>query len=217
MPLYVRHRDDPAPFLPDVADLCVSREEDPLALATALGRPPQQMEERLAAGHRAYVAWAGWMPASWGWVASSTAEIGELGLRFRIPPRERYLWNFVTRPEHRGRGLYPRLLNAIVAAESDEAERFWIIHAPENHASASGIRKAGFMPAGTLSFDAGNRPALSSQEGQATAAKMLGVATADVVLAPCWRCARAGHPWIMFCPPGGCECDYQEAQSGCGG
>ena len=84
------------------------------------------MRRRFDAGHRAYVAlWDG-EPAAWGWVATTAAEIGELESSFAIPRGERYLWNFVTFPSHRGLGIYPRLLDAIVRLESAEAGRFWI-------------------------------------------------------------------------------------------
>ncbi|MBC8075410.1 MAG: hypothetical protein H7Y32_04990, partial [Chloroflexales bacterium] len=55
-----------------------------------------------------------------------------------------------TLPAWRGIGLYPRLLQAILAAESDTAARFWIAYLPENHASARGITKAGFRSVGAV-------------------------------------------------------------------
>ena len=116
------------------------------------------MARRPAAGHRAYVATLDGAPAAWGWIATREAEIGELATRFAIPPGERYLWNFVTLAPFRGLGVYPRLVDAIVRAESREAERFWIAYAPENRASASGIGKAGFTTLAELSFDADGVP-----------------------------------------------------------
>lgn len=216
MPLAVRHRNDPAPTPAPLAALAVRHETDAAAMAALQGRAEAEMRQRLEAGHRAYVAlWEG-EPAAWGWVATRTAEIGELGSAFRIPAGERYLWNFVTVAAHRGKGIYPRLLDAIVQAESAEAERFWIAWAPENHASGAGIRKAGFAPVAELSFDAAGRPAVSARaEGDgATAGRVLGLPVAREPLAPCWRCVRAGRP-AMSCAPGSCACDYQRAESGC--
>lgn len=115
-----------------------------------------------------------------------------------------------------GRGIYPRLLQHIVRLEGAEAERFWIIHAPENRASGSGIRKAGFTTSGEISFDAHNSPAVDVTVGdEPDATGLLGVPRARGPLAPCWRCARAGRPWIMFCAPGGCTCDYQVPDRAC--
>jgi GNAT superfamily N-acetyltransferase len=143
-----------------LSGLVVRREEDAAVMAALQGRPEAEMTRRFEAGHRAYVASRDGAPAAWGWVATRAADIGELGSSFAIPAGERYLWNFVTLPAHRGLGVYPRLLEAIVRAESREAERFWIAYAPENHASGAGIRKAGFVALAELSFDAAGRAAL---------------------------------------------------------
>jgi hypothetical protein len=174
------------------------------------------MVRRLGAGHRAYVAWRDGEPAAWGWVATRSAEIGELGSAFAIPGGERYLWNFVTLPAHRGLGIYPRLLDAMVRAEWRDAERFWIAYAPENHASGAGIRKAGFVDLAELSFDAAGRPALRGllPGGGRVAARVLGLPEVGDALAPCWRCVRAGRGH-MSCAPGSCRCDYQRPHVDC--
>ncbi|HET7231985.1 MAG TPA: GNAT family N-acetyltransferase [Longimicrobium sp.] len=216
MPLALRHRDDPAPAWAPLPALAVRREASAAAMAALQGKGEDEMRRRFAAGHRAYLAtWDG-QPAAWGWVATRTAEIGELGSVFAIPAGERYLWNFVTLRSHRGLGIYPRLLDAIVRAESAEAERFWVAYAPENHASGSGIRKAGFITVAELSFNAAGRPAVSEwvEGGGPAAARVLGLPVASEPLAPCWRCVRAGRA-PMGCAPGSCACDYQVAESGC--
>ena len=215
MPLAIRHRDDAVAPLPPLSGLEVRRERDPEMMARLQDRTVTEMGARMVAGHRAYVASIDGVDAAFGWVATKHAKIGELGIGFDVPPGERYLWNFVTLPAHRGRGIYPRLLNAIVDVESGEAERFWIIWAPENRASGAGIDKAGFVAVAELSFDESGRPATAGVEADA-AARMLQVAHVRGTLAPCWRCARAGKAWIMMCPPGECACDYQVADSGCG-
>ena len=215
MPLATRHRDDPAPPLDPLPGLVVRRETEPARMAAVQGRDASEMQARFAAGHRAYVAELAGETAAWGWVATRTAEIGELRATFTIPAGERYLWNFVTATSHRGLGVYPRLLDAIVRAESDEASRFWIAWAPENHASGSGIRKAGFALVADLSFTAAGSAAvqgMTRDDGQAAAA-VLGVAEATEPLAPCWRCVRAGH--AGSCAAGSCRCDYQVPKSGC--
>ena len=216
MPFAARHRSDPAPELPPLPGLEVRREESAAAMAALQGRAESEIARRFEGGHRAYVAWRDGAPAAWGWVATRTAEIGELGSAFAIPDGERYLWNFVTLPAHRGAGIYPRLLAAIVAAESREAERFWIAYAPENHASGAGIRKAGFVALAELSFDAAGRAALQGlvPDGGRVAARVLGLPEAPDALAPCWRCVRAGRAG-MSCAPGRCRCDYQVPKSGC--
>jgi ribosomal protein S18 acetylase RimI-like enzyme len=216
MPFAVRHRSDLAQHMEPIAELTVGRVEEAAVMAALQGRTEAEMAHRLADGHRAYVAWRSGAPAAWGWVATRSASIGELGSTFAIPARERYLWNFVTLAEHRGLGIYPRLLDAIVRAESAEAERFWIACAPENHASGAGIRRAGFVAVAELSFDAQGRAALVelAPGGGRAAARVLGLPEVHHPLAPCWRCVRAGRG-AMSCASGSCRCDYQQPRSGC--
>ena len=160
--LAIRHRNDSVSLLP-IAGLLVEREQDAQFIASLQGRDPAEMENRFANGHRAYVAWLDGQPAAWGWVATARAEIGELTTAFEIPRQQRYLWNFVTLPAYRGRGIYPRLLDAIVRNELADAEIFWVAYAPENAASAAGIHKAGFATVATLSFDSEGHPAVTGQ------------------------------------------------------
>ena len=216
MPFATRHRDDPATSLSPIEGMSVRRELDASAMASLQGRSTEEMSSRFAAGHRAYLAIIDGQPAAWGWVATRSADIGELGATLSLEPDERYLWNFVTLPAYRGLGIYPRLLQAIVRAESAEAKRFWIGYAPENYASGAGIRKAGFVIAVEMSFDALGRPALRAEmpNGAAAASRVLGLPITSEPLSPCWRCVRAGRPG-MSCPPGTCRCDYQQAHSGC--
>jgi GNAT superfamily N-acetyltransferase len=219
MPFAVRHRDDPTPSMPPLPGLVVRREDDAATMAALQGRTAVEMQRRLDEGHRPYVARRDGAPAAWGWAATRTADIGELGSSFAVPAGQRYLWNFVTLPTHRGQGIYPRLLDAIVRAESrgdSPAERFWIAYAPENHASGAGIRKAGFVALAELSFDASGRAALVAllPGGGRIASRVLGLPEAPDQLAPCWRCVRAGRG-SMSCAPGRCRCDYQRPHSGC--
>jgi len=129
----------------------------------------------------------------------------------------------VTLPAHRGKGIYPRLVDAIVQAESREAHRFWIAYAPENHASGAGIRKAGFVTVAELSFDSGGRPAVAGypSEGGTAAASVFGLPQATEPLSHCWRCARdvtlgtSAAQREMACSGGTCACDYQRPEVAC--
>jgi GNAT superfamily N-acetyltransferase len=216
MPFATRDRHDPTPAMTPISGLVVRRERDAAFMAALQARSESEMAARFAAGHRAYVALMDGQPGAWGWVATRTAEIGELGTTFTVPAGERYLWNFATLESYRGRGIYPRLLDAIVRAESREAERFWIAYAPENHASGSGIRKAGFVALAELSFSADGSPALRAMlpGGAAAASRVLGLPEARESLSQCWRCARAGRT-NMACVEGSCLCDYQRPERGC--
>ena len=185
--------------LPDLAPLPTFRagvERDADVLHPLAGLAAQEIAARLGAGHRAYVARLDGTPVAYGWVATLAAAIGELDVAFALPPGDRYLWDFATLPAWRGRGLYPRLLQAILAQEGNDGRRFWIINAPENRASAAGIAKAGFRPVSELAFLADWRVGTEGQASDARArigAALLGVpllqAVADGrVVAPCWRC-----------------------------
>jgi len=212
----LRRHSDPTPTLAPLAGLTVRREENASTLATLQRRDRCDIQRRFDAGHRAYVAFLHGAPAAFGWVATRSAEIGELASTFAIPRGERYLWNFVTLEPYRGLGIYPRLVDAIVCAESREAERFWIAYAPENRASGSGIRKAGFTALAELSFDDAGAPALRPIVPGAAriVSRLLGLPEAQAALTPCWRCVRAGRG-VMYCADGECECDYQIPTSGC--
>jgi ribosomal protein S18 acetylase RimI-like enzyme len=197
--------------------MAVSAWRDVARLATLTGRTRQELARRLRDGHSAFVATFDGVPAAYGWVASRTASLGELGITLQLPSDERYLWNFVTLPEFRGRGIYPRLLEAIIVRLTRRgAQRLWIAYAPENHASALGIMRAGFTHVADLSFDPAGRVAFRAQDAAAAplVAKLLGVEAASGPLAPCWRCERAGRG-VMACAEGECSCDYQVPRSGC--
>ena len=215
MSLALRHHDDLPAALTELPGMEVRRTRDAGLMARLQDKPVTEIDRRFAAGHRAYVALFNGEPAAFGWVATRTADIGEVGATFSLAEGERYLWNFVTVKSHRGLGIYPRMLDAIVRAESADAERFWIAYAPENHASGSGIRKAGFVDVAELSFDSNGRAGLRGLvEGGATmAARVLGVPESAEELTQCWRCAKAGRK--MSCAAGTCRCDYQVPESRC--
>ena len=215
MSVAVLHRDDVLPSLSLLAGLRVAEEQNASVMAALQSREPCAIDARFAAGHRAYVATLDGEVAAWGWVATREATIGELGLTFSVPQGERYLWNFVTRPSFRGRGIYPRLLHEIVRLESVDAERFWIVYAPENRASERGIVSAGFQLTAALSFDASGAVVVRPHAHEAGDAPIFGAPVVLRDVAPCWRCARAGRQWLMTCAPGACQCDYQRPQVAC--
>ena len=104
----------------------------------------------------------------------------------------------------------------MVRAEAPFADRFWIIYAPENHASGSGIAKAGFTNLAELSFDGAGRAAVRALVGGGgtAAARLLGVREISGDLSQCWRCVRAGN-MTSPCSSGSCSCDYQRKEQAC--
>ena len=150
--------------------------------------------ERRSDGHRPYVARIDGQPVAYGWLAIGRISIGELEIDVELTPDDRYLWDFATLPDWQGRGLYPRLLQAILEQESQSAKRFWIIHAPENLPSGAGMNKAGFEFVGQLSFKedgkVGLAPYSDSTERARLGADLLRVPLIETVLAPCWSCGE---------------------------
>jgi GNAT superfamily N-acetyltransferase len=116
-------------------------------------------EKRILARHqnsdRLYAAFMNDTPVAYGWAARGEGGIEELDLTFAIPPRNCYLWDFVTHPDWRGQGIYPHLLQSILEDEAG-VDRFWIGYEERNDASARGIAKAGFQVVGDLSVEKGH-------------------------------------------------------------
>lgn len=198
-------RGDPLPQLSPLADFAVMVIDNPAILHPVTNLSGREIEHRLTEGHQPYVGLMAGKPVAYGWLATRQADIGELKLTFRLPAQHRYLWDFATQPPWRGRGIYPHLLQAILAQDTHKAVYFWIIHAPENGPSRAGIRKAGFSPVGQLSLDRDGHVALSGvgeEERVYAAAGLLGVPLAHSVLSPCWHCGGANYAAL----PGAARC-----------
>ncbi|MBK8021929.1 MAG: GNAT family N-acetyltransferase [Chloroflexi bacterium] len=182
---------DPVMDLTPLSDFHAALAADDAQLAAINQITVAEVEQRRRAGHRPYIGYMDGMAVTYGWVATREASIGELNLVFPVATDSRYLWDFATLPNWQGKGLYPRLLQTIVQAE--RAERFWIIHAPENLPSGAGIQKAGFQPVGQLSFQHDNSLGLIPFELPDRArigAALLGVPVIESGLSPCWRCVE---------------------------
>jgi hypothetical protein len=124
-------------------------DDDDEVLAELAGIDLGEVAAHRRSGNQPYVARLDGELVAVGWSTRSTVEIGELDLTFMLPPGNSYLWGFVTAPAWRGRGFYPRLLQAILRAEGDEVCA-WIGHEPPNVASARGIIRAGFSCVGNV-------------------------------------------------------------------
>jgi len=190
--------EDGQPEIALPAGMTVEPPEGDFLIASLAGLPTEEVARRRAEGHRPYVISVDGEPAGYGWVATRTCGIGELGFGFYLPAGNRYLWDFATLPAFRGRGIYPALLSEIVRRECPPATRLWIIHAPENLPSGVGINRAGFEPVAELSFDAAGEPSFAPVGGTGrahAAAELLGLPLVHGELDPCWTC-------------GGCSCDH---------
>ena len=197
---------DPLLDLTPLANFQVRQAADDAQLANINQISVAEVAQRRHAGHLPYVGYMDEIAVTYGWVATRQASIGELNLVFSIAAKSRYLWDFATLPAWQGRGLYPRLLQGIV--QTERADRFWILHAPENLPSGAGMQKAGFQAVGQLSFQhdqsLGLIP-LGNPERARIGADMLGVALIEHGLSPCWRCV---DQVVCTChlDPASCSC-----------
>ena len=204
-------RGDPLPELVPLTEFHATISQDISLLAELTKVDAGHIQERIAAANTPYVAYIGKEPVGYGWVANRTASIGELNLTFMLAPENRYLWDFVTLPMWRGRGVYPHLLQAILATQEQQGEHFWIIYAPENYASSTGIRKAGFVPVNELSFSVEGGAGLVSLTFDSRAqlgATLLGVPLLEGKeqnnLIPCWQCGTLRKE--ALCWSSTCDC-----------
>jgi GNAT superfamily N-acetyltransferase len=138
-------RGDPIPELPPLAGFSAAPSDDGLLLARLVGGDEGEVGRGAAGGSQPYVAWMGKHPVAYGWSAAGCYEAPPTGADIPLSPDERVFWDFVTLPEWRGQGIYPRLLQAILTLEEPAASRFSIGHAADNTASQRGIVKAGFQ------------------------------------------------------------------------
>ena len=139
---------DPLPPLAAFPGFSLEETTDPATIKKYMYISPEDSRQRMAIGHHAYLARVDNQPVAYGWSATDQAAFGSPSITFHLPPANRYLYHFVTLLPWRGKGLYPRLLQAIIRHE--QATRFWIIHRQVNKASQRGIAKAGFQLIATI-------------------------------------------------------------------
>ncbi len=105
---------------------------------------------RLARGCTCFAAWSDGALVGYGWLSTGPEWIGEVQLEIKPREREAYIWNCVTIPEHRRRGVFRALVAGItLAARRLGSRRLWIgsVDIPAEKALAP----LGFQPA--LYFD----------------------------------------------------------------
>lgn len=152
----------------------------------------EEVTKRLANDNMAFVAYVNNRPAAFGWMARDNAKIGELNHELILPTGNRYLWNFRTLEAYRCLGIYPALLQYILQYGDDTANRFWIIHAPENNASSKGIQKAGFEYVGTLYLDENSNATIEYNETGLTFQEELeymDIKLSAQTASSCWNCS----------------------------
>jgi GNAT superfamily N-acetyltransferase len=82
---------------------------------------------RMARGCRSFAAWFDGGIGGYGWLSTLPEWIGELQLEISPRAGEGYIWNCVTVPEHRRKGIFHAVLIGIAAAMRNEGmRRSWI-------------------------------------------------------------------------------------------
>ena len=149
MPFASWWRGDVLPDLPPIPGLSVRPVTRWAEAQQVTGLTESRVLARYQDANALYAAFLDDEPAGYGWLARRTGRIDELMLVFELPRGDAYLWDFVTLPAFRGRGVYPHLLQAITHQE-ERLSRFWIGYEGGNLASGRGIEKAGFRVVGDL-------------------------------------------------------------------
>jgi len=115
-----------APEAPSVEVTEVDASTAPL-VAAAMESEGDLVATRLDRGCRCFGAWIGDELAGYGWLSTKPEWIGELELEIRPRAGEGYIWNCVTLPAHRRRGVLSAVLAGIrTCFHDDGATRMWI-------------------------------------------------------------------------------------------
>jgi GNAT superfamily N-acetyltransferase len=212
MSLYRHSITNTLPSIKKPSGLRIEECDDVILLSGMGATTVDDVINRLANDHVAFVAYINNRPAAFGWMARGKATIGELNHEFILPERNRYLWNFRTMEAFRGLGIYPALLQFIIGFEAKRGEQFWIIHAPENNASLNGIIKAGFKYVGNLYTDVNGNAAIEAStatEPYREFLEYMEITLSAQTAASCWNCSS---PYLKkrkaecCCSTAGVEC-----------
>jgi GNAT superfamily N-acetyltransferase len=101
---------------------------------------------RLARGCRCFAAWLGDELVGYGWLSLGPEWIGEVELQISPGSGEAYIWNCVTLPAHRRKGVFRTLLTSISAqARGEGLTSLWVGSVAIPAEKAMG--PSGFQPA----------------------------------------------------------------------
>ena len=139
---------------------------------------------RLARGCRCFAAWQVETLIGYGWLSRTAEWIGELEVEITPAPGEAYVWNCVTLPAHRRKGVFRALLRQVGAIGRKEwLNRLWIGSVEDPAEKA--VVDAGFVP--ILNFDVTSSGGMRNLEVTAVA-----TAAPDLVLAARTALSRDG-------------------------
>jgi GNAT superfamily N-acetyltransferase len=120
-------------------------------LLTAFGHSIAIVHQRFSAGDRACMLLESGQVLAYVWFHAVEHEDENLGVRFRLGPTEIWLFDAMVAADHRGRGLYPRLLRSAAAdLWNDGFSRILIAVEASNHNSMRAHRAVGARNTGSL-------------------------------------------------------------------
>lgn len=160
-------------------------------ITLAMGADGDLVASRLARDCICFGAFAEGALVGYGWLSRGPEWIGELQLEIRPREREAYIWNCVTMPEHRRRGVFRSLVAGMSAsARRLGARRVWIgsVDIPAERALAP----LGFRPA--LHFDVFTGAGLHLVRVRRSADARLSVDASSVLGVSPGLVLRASHP-----------------------
>lgn len=158
-----RHEVDSAPFL-----IRRATSEDGRAHGADIGAyRPETFRRRLTGLNRCYLAIEHGRILHSSWCATGPTWTEELGTFLAPPPGDAYVYESFTRPDARGRGIYPLVLRAISGDLHEQGHpRMWIGVEATNEASIRAIRKAGFEDVFTFVYSGPGRDVAVEPDGR---------------------------------------------------
>lgn len=129
----------------------LAAEDAPRYLALRQGARLQRFHERLAAGHRCFVAMRHGQLLHAGWVAAGSAELEYLGQSLQLEPGTAYFYSAYTAPGRRREGIARSVrCHAAVYLAERGVQRILAAVLPENRGGDRYLRRLGFRPVALL-------------------------------------------------------------------
>ncbi|HEY8761341.1 MAG TPA: GNAT family N-acetyltransferase [Candidatus Dormibacteraeota bacterium] len=114
-------------------------------LVAAMGGEGELAGLRFDRGCRCFAVFAGEEVAGYGWLSNRAEWIGEIRLEIRPKPAEAYIWNCLTLPAHRRKGMFRAVVVSIsTVLQAEGIERLWI--ASGGGGAEKALSDAGFQP-----------------------------------------------------------------------
>ena len=156
-----------------------------------MGPEGDLVAERLRRGCQCFAIWLDGAIAGYGWLSTGPEWIGELQLEIKPRQREAYIWNCVTVPEQRRKGVFRSLVTGIsLAARRYGVNRVWIgsVAIPAEKT----LTPLGFEAA--LSFDSATIGALHLMRVRRSASSALARDASSVLGVQPGLVIRGSHP-----------------------